>query len=66
MDPSILYAKPERIEEEVKTVLASYGKGNGHVFNLGHGIHQHIDPERVGVFINAVHEYSKQYHEEQG
>ncbi len=66
MDPSILYAKPERIEEEVKTVLASYGKGNGHVFNLGHGIHQHIDPERVGVFINAVHEYSKRYHEEQG
>ncbi len=65
MDPSILYAKPERIEEEVKTVLASYGKGNGHVFNLGHGIHQHIDPERVGVFINAVHEFSKQYHEEQ-
>ena len=62
MDPSILYAKPERIEEEVKTILESYGDGNGHVFNLGHGIHQHIDPENVGVFINAVHEHSKQYH----
>jgi len=63
MDPSILYAKPERIEEEVKTILASYGEGNGHVFNLGHGIHQHIDPEHVGVFIDAVHEHSKQYHD---
>jgi len=62
MDPSILYAKPERIEQEVKTILASYGEGNGHVFNLGHGIHQHIDPENVGVFVDAVHEYSKQYH----
>lgn len=62
MDPSILYAKPERIEQEVKTVLDSFGKGNGHVFNLGHGIHQHIDPENVGVFIDAVHQHSVQYH----
>ncbi|MCW8931581.1 MAG: uroporphyrinogen decarboxylase [Gammaproteobacteria bacterium] len=62
MDPSILYANPERIEQEIKTILESYGEGNGHVFNLGHGIHQHIDPENVGVFINAVHEHSKQYH----
>ena len=62
MDPCVLYAKPERIEQEVKTILASYGQGNGHVFNLGHGIHQHIDPENVGVFIDAVHEHSKAYH----
>jgi len=62
MDPCVLYAKPERIEQEVKTILANYGQGNGHVFNLGHGIHQHIDPDNVGVFINAVHEHSKQYH----
>ncbi|WP_198263856.1 uroporphyrinogen decarboxylase [sulfur-oxidizing endosymbiont of Gigantopelta aegis] len=62
MDPSILYANPERIEQEVKIILESYGKGNGHVFNLGHGIHQHIDPENVGVFIDAVHEHSTQYH----
>jgi len=63
MDPCILYASEERIREEVKTVLASYGKGSGHVYNLGHGIHQHIDPERVGVFIDSVHEFSKTYHQ---
>jgi len=62
MDPCILYANPERIEQEVKTILASYGEGNGHVFNLGHGIHQHIDPENVGVFIDAVHKFSEPYH----
>jgi len=62
MDPCILYASEERIREEVKTVLASYGEGTGHVFNLGHGIHQHINPERVGVFIDSVHEFSKPYH----
>lgn len=62
MDPSILYGTPERIREEVATILASYGRGNGHVFNLGHGIHQHVKPENAGVFIEAVHELSKPYH----
>lgn len=63
MDPCILYSNPDRIREEVAAVLASYGKGNGHVFNLGHGIHPKIDPENVGAFINAVHELSASYHQ---
>ena len=62
MDPCILYAAPERIREEVANVLASYGTGEGHVFNLGHGIHPKIDPEHVAMFINSVHELSGQYH----
>lgn len=62
MDPCILYSNPDRIREEVDNVLASYGKGPGHVFNLGHGIHPKIDPDNVGAFINAVHELSGQYH----
>jgi uroporphyrinogen decarboxylase len=62
LDPCVLYASPEVIKQEVATVLESYGHGNGHVFNLGHGIHQHIDPENVAVFIDAVHELSAQYH----
>jgi uroporphyrinogen decarboxylase len=63
MDPCALYASPERIREAVAQVLASYGKGSGHVFNLGHGIHPEIDPEHAGVFIEAVHELSRPYHE---
>ena len=62
MDPSTLYASPERIRAEVATILESYGSGNGHVFNLGHGIHQHVDPEHAKAFIEAVHELSPQYH----
>jgi len=62
MDPSILYASPERIRAEVGTILANYGKGSGLVFNLGHGVHQHIDPDRVRVFVDAVHEQSRPYH----
>lgn len=63
MDPSLLYASDDRIREEVNTILASYGHGAGHVFNLGHGIHQTVNPEKAGVFIDAVHELSKQYHQ---
>ena len=62
MDPSILYGSDERIRDEVKTILASFGQGEGHVFNLGHGIHQYVDPAKAGVFINAVHEFSPKYH----
>ncbi len=62
MDPSMLYASPERIAEEVETILSSFGNGNGHVFNLGHGIHQHVDPEHAGAFIKAVTELSPKYH----
>jgi len=62
MDPAILYSSPERIRQEVKTILESYGPGEGLVFNLGHGIHQKIDPDRVAVFVDAVHELSTVYH----
>lgn len=44
MDPTVLYAKPEAIRAEVGRILASYGHGTGHVFNLGHGITPEVDP----------------------
>ncbi|MCC6303397.1 MAG: uroporphyrinogen decarboxylase [Gammaproteobacteria bacterium] len=62
MDPCALYAPPDRIRAEVEAVLASYGAGAGHVFNLGHGIHPHVDPASVRVFIEAVHELSARFH----
>ncbi|MEL7631639.1 uroporphyrinogen decarboxylase [Pectobacterium aroidearum] len=62
MDPSMLYADPARIEQEVASILAGFGQGNGHVFNLGHGIHQDVPPEHAGVFVEAVHRLSRPYH----
>lgn len=62
MDPAVLYAEPETIRAEVARILAQFGPGNGHVFNLGHGIHQHVNPDHAKVFIDAVHELSAQYH----
>ncbi len=62
MDPSVLYASPERIRAEVRSVLASYGQGSGHVFNLGHGIHTGINPDHVAVLVEAVHAESRKFH----
>ena len=62
MDPSVLYGTPERIRAEVADILARYGSGPGHVFNLGHGIHQFVDPAQPKIFVDAVHELSAQYH----
>lgn len=63
MDPTVLYAKPSAIRAEVERILASYGTGTGHVFNLGHGITPEVDPEHAGAFIHAVHELSAKYHQ---
>ena len=55
LDPTVLYGSPEAIQEQVRNVLASYGKGSGHVFNLGHGMSPDMDPEHVRVLVDAVH-----------
>lgn len=62
LDPSMLYANPDKIRTEVADLLADFGHGNGHIFNLGHGIHPEIDPENVKVLVDAVHELSRPYH----
>ena len=62
LDPATLRESPEVIREGVARTLASYGEGPGHVFNLGHGITPDIDPDNLGVLVDAVHELSPQYH----
>ncbi len=65
LNPHILLSTPEVIEKEVQKVLASYGNvetGQGHIFNLGHGITPDVPPENVTVLVDAVKKYSTQYH----
>ncbi|MCW9699957.1 uroporphyrinogen decarboxylase [Avibacterium sp. 20-129] len=62
MDPSVLYASPERIEQEVRSILADFGEGSGHIFNLGHGIHQDVPEISPKIFVDAIHHYSQSYH----
>lgn len=63
MDPSVLYASPATIRNEVESILSAYGSGTGHVFNLGHGIHQFVNPDHAKAFVEAVHELSAKYHQ---
>jgi len=62
MDPALLLGTPERIRQEVQTILDGYGQGSGHVFNLGHGITPDVDPEKADIFIDAVQSFSRTYH----
>ena len=62
LDPTVLYADPPFIKREARKILESFGKGNGHIFNLGHGILPDIDPDNVKVLVNYVKEESGQFH----
>ena len=62
LDPAVLFASPDAIRNEVEKVLGSFGFGSGHVFNLGHGISQHTNPDNVAAMVEAVHELSRKYH----
>jgi len=66
LDPAVLFAPPEVVREQAIAVLDSFGvpqRGDGgwggHVFNLGHGIHQHTPPDHVAALVEAVHGHSR-------
>jgi uroporphyrinogen decarboxylase len=63
LDPAVLLTEPEVVRSEAHKVLAGFGHGAGHVFNLGHGVSQHTPPENVAALVDAVHERSRVYHE---
>jgi uroporphyrinogen decarboxylase len=62
LDPATMLELPSMIEDGVARVLASYGDGPGHVFNLGHGITPDVNPDNVRVLVDAVHRLSPPYH----
>jgi uroporphyrinogen decarboxylase len=57
LDPAVLYAGDEVVRAEARRVLEGFPNRTGHVFNLGHGIHPGIDPERVATLVETVHSY---------
>lgn len=62
LDPLALFGSQDCLELEIKRLLAEYGHGSGHVFNLGHGINQYTDPEQVAFMVETVHRISVRYH----
>ncbi|AHE99355.1 uroporphyrinogen decarboxylase [Thioalkalivibrio paradoxus] len=57
LDPAVLYASDEVVRTEARRVLDGFDRSTGHVFNLGHGIHPGIDPDRVATLVETVHAY---------
>ena len=59
-------------EEKKRSLLSSVGITQNevllafnyypHIFNLGHGIGQEIDPDRVNTLVESVHALSAKYH----
>lgn len=62
LDPAVLLAGPEAVHEGVGRVLSAYGRGSGHIFNLGHGISQYTPPENVTELVESVHRLSPAHH----
>ena len=51
-----------RDRREGGRACSRYGRGSGHMFNLGHGVSRFTPPENVGILVEAVHELSRPYH----
>ncbi len=53
LDPCVLYASPEKIEEETLKMLGRFN-GHPHIANLGHGVYPDTPPEHVKYFVDTV------------
>ncbi|WP_183248379.1 MULTISPECIES: uroporphyrinogen decarboxylase [Anoxybacillus] len=59
LDPAVLLAPWEVIEERVKQILdEGMAHEGGYVFNLGHGIFPQIKPETLKRLTAFIHDYS--------
>jgi uroporphyrinogen decarboxylase len=57
LDPAVLYAGDDVVRAEATRVLEGFRRPTGHVFNLGHGIHPGINPDRVATLVETVQRY---------
>jgi uroporphyrinogen decarboxylase len=58
LDPAVLLAPWEVIEERAKAILDQGMAHPGYVFNLGHGVFPQVNPETLKRLTAFVHEYS--------
>jgi uroporphyrinogen decarboxylase len=59
LDPCALFSSDESIREMTRKMIEAFGP-NRYIANLGHGLYPEIQPEKVGVFVEAVHTISKE------
>ena len=59
LDPIVLYASEEVIEEKAVSILKKWGKDTGHIFNLGHGLMPDMEVKKVKFLVDVVKNKSK-------
>ncbi|MCI2253495.1 uroporphyrinogen decarboxylase [Domibacillus sp. PGB-M46] len=58
LDPAILLAPWEVIEERTKAILNQGLASPGHIFNLGHGVFPEVNPDTLKRLTAFIHEYT--------
>jgi uroporphyrinogen decarboxylase len=61
LDPAVLLGPPSLIRERVKAILDRAAGRPGHIFNLGHGVHQETPVDHVRLMVDLVHELSDRH-----
>jgi uroporphyrinogen decarboxylase len=58
LDPAVLLSGTDEIRRAAKAILDGAARRPGHIFNLGHGVHQETPVENVKALVDIVHELS--------
>jgi uroporphyrinogen decarboxylase len=58
LDPALLLSSTGEIRSAAKAILDAAARRPGHIFNLGHGVHQETPVENVQALVDIVHELS--------
>lgn len=58
LDPALLGAPWEVLEARVRAIVDEGRQAPGHIFNLGHGVPPHADPDVLTRIVEVVHEHS--------
>jgi uroporphyrinogen decarboxylase len=55
LDPIALFAPRDDLAARAREIVEVGRSARGHIFNLGHGISRHTDPEMVAHLVDVVH-----------
>ena len=58
LDPALLGAPWDVLEARVRAIVDEGRDAPGHIFNLGHGVPPHADPDVLTRIVEVVHEHS--------
>ncbi|PID77200.1 MAG: hypothetical protein CSB24_02665 [Deltaproteobacteria bacterium] len=58
LDPAALLLPDHKLKQRIARLLDDAKTACGHIFNLGHGIHQFTPPEKAKFAVETVHELS--------